>query len=371
MNKPESPVEVNVSDHGDQTYISISHRSGKPSVAMLVRANSKFLLLSIKRQLIGPDLQLEIPRGFGELSAPQDDARRELAEETGLQALEITELGRLNADSGLIDNTTVIFLATVHDTQFTPSIDEGITAAHWYTLEELDQLISAGQITDSYTIAALKFYEIQENSRTGRSSGILDSPLKDFFLNDTMDNMRHTEAKQLQLAVGTIGAFALVISTVIENIEKVNTDAIFDLTAKNLGATIGLTIWSTAATTKLFRYRAWKEHYSKKVREMTGPHFVTSAPVIYAPIAQSDMTGKVNIKKRLFGDETLALICLLLNVLSAIFLSSVLVSETWTSSLHEIAQVAITASILGAFFYLLVRLHKSAYFQISEESFRN
>jgi ADP-ribose pyrophosphatase len=368
VNKPDSPVEVNVSDHGDQTYISIRHRSGKPSVAMLVRANSKFLLLSIKRQLIGPDLQLEIPRGFGELATPRDDARRELAEETGLQALEITELGRLNADSGLIDNTTVIFLTTVLDTQFTPSIDEGIIAAHWYTLEELDQLISSGQITDSYTIAALKFYGIQENSQTSTSSGILDSPLKDFFLNDTMDNMRHTEAKQLQLAVGTIGAFALVISTVIE---KGNTDAIFGLTAKNLGATIGLTIWSTAATTKLFRYRAWKEHYSKKVREMTGPYFVTSAPVIYAPLAQNDMTGKVNIKKRLFGDETLTLICVLLNVLSAIFLSSFLVRVTWESSLHEVAQVAITASVLGAFFYLLVRLHKSAYFQISEESFRN
>jgi hypothetical protein len=102
---------------------------------------------------------------------------------------------------------------------------------------------------------------------------------------------------------------------------------------------------------------------------MAGPHFVASAPVIYAPLAQNDKTGKVNIKKRLFGDETLASICLLLNVLSAIFLSSVLVRKTWDSSLPEIGQVAITASIIGAFCYLLVRLRKSAYFQISEETF--
>jgi len=366
VTESDSPVEVNVSKEGDQTYVSIRHRSGKPSVAMLVRANSKFLLLSIKRQLVGPELQLEIPRGFGEMPTPEQDARRELVEETGLQVLEITELGRLNADSGLIENTTVVFLATVRDTQLKPRIDEGITDGHWYTLEELNQLITSGRITDSYTIAALKFYEVQENLQSNTQSGFIDSPLKDFFLNDTMDNMRHTEAKQLQLAVGTIGAFALVISTVIE---KSDTNAIFTLSAKNLGATIGLTIWSTAATTKLFRYRAWKEHYSKKIREMTGPHFVSSAPVIYAPLSQNDKNGKVNIKKRLFGDETLALICLLLNVLSAIFLSSVLIRKTWEASLPEIAQVAITASIIGAFCYLLVRLRKSAYFQISEETF--
>ena len=363
MNEFEIPVEVNVSEQDERKYISIRHRSGKPSVAILVRRDSKFLLLSIKRHLVGQDLQLEIPRGFGELSSPESDARRELLEETGLEAAEVFELGRLHADSGLIENTTVIFLASVLSTEFKPSTVEGIASENWCSRQELQDLISSGRITDGYTLAALTFYEIYENSQVEKPSEFIDSPLKDFFLSDTTDNMRHTEAKQLQLAVGTIGAFAVVISTVIE---KTNADAILNLSPKNLGATIGLTIWSTAATTKLFRYRAWKEHYSKKLREMTGQYFVKAAPAIYAPLSQNEQNGKVNIKRRLLGDETLALICLLLNLLSAIFLSSVLLKKTWNSSMPDTAQIGLTTAIVVAFIYLLHRLRKSAYFQIVE-----
>lgn len=364
MNKHDPPIEIVTQSHEGRDHLAIRHKSNKPSVAILVEKDSKFLLLNITRHLLGPEPHLEIPRGFGELATPIEDAHRELFEETNLSVQSLIQIGNMNADSGVIANTTIFFWATAIEDNFRPNQVEGISGRQWLTHQEISSLISTGEITDGYTIAAIKFYELFQNSRNKTSDTELTVPLRDFFLNDTMENMRATESKQLQLAIGTVGAFAIVISTFIE---KANSAEILDLSPKNLGATIGLTVWSTAATTKLFRYRAWKEYYGMKIRELTGPHYTNSVPIIYSPIKDSGRTAKVQIKKRLFGDESLVSICLLLNLLSAFFLSIVLWQETFESNLPSPLKTIISLAIIGSLSFLIFRLKKSAFFQISEE----
>lgn len=367
-----SPVEIVTTSIDGREYISLKHRSNKPSVAILVTNDSKFLLLKIHRRLLGDEARLEIPRGFGELNSPIEDARRELEEETNLQAAHLEEIGRINADSGLIATPTVIFLATIKDSTFTPNAAEGIVDHIWCTKEEIDFLIRSGSLTDGFTIAAMKFHDSTEKkSETAKN---LDVAVRNFFLSDTMDNMRHTEGKQLQLVIATIGAFVVVASGVLSTLSDpsntlspASSDHFLQPTGPDLAAAIGLAIWSTAAVSKLFRYRAWKEHYALKIREMTGSFHNSSVPVIYAPLQENEKNRTVNMKRRLLGDETLSAICLLLNFASALFVSLVLWIRNENADYDQAWKIAGAATIICALALFVWISKKTMQFEVTSQ----
>jgi ADP-ribose pyrophosphatase len=101
---------------------------------------------------------LELPRGFGEpqLSSP-DNARKELLEETGLDATSLELLGTVEPDSGLFRNPAQIFLAEVNSHVIISSSErtEAVRDIVRLNLDELSHAVVHGSIKDSYSLAAL------------------------------------------------------------------------------------------------------------------------------------------------------------------------------------------------------------------------
>jgi 8-oxo-dGTP pyrophosphatase MutT (NUDIX family) len=82
-------------------------------------------------------------------------ARRELIEETGLTAENITKLGNIFADTGISDGRGTVHLATGVK-KVTDKLDpvDGITTVKKLPLHEVGEMIRAGKINCPHTISA-------------------------------------------------------------------------------------------------------------------------------------------------------------------------------------------------------------------------
>ena len=96
--------------------------------------------------------------------SPREAAERELREETGLRAGELTEIGFMYALNGIADAPEHVFLATglepVPGADATDRHEEGIDEVSWVPFPEVLGMIRDRQITDGETIAALMFAAI-------------------------------------------------------------------------------------------------------------------------------------------------------------------------------------------------------------------
>jgi 8-oxo-dGTP pyrophosphatase MutT (NUDIX family) len=99
----------------------------------------------------------EIPEGGGDPRIPAvESAQRELLEETGLVAKEWTELLRMHLSNSVTDELAVIFVASGLE-QKTPIPEETEKLViKKMPFEEVYQLVKAGQITDSMSVAAIQ-----------------------------------------------------------------------------------------------------------------------------------------------------------------------------------------------------------------------
>jgi ADP-ribose pyrophosphatase len=137
----------------------------KGAVAILpVRENGKIVLV---RQYRKPaeEVLLEIPAGG--LNAGEDPAacaERELMEECGLRAGRMTKLFACLLAPGYSTELIHIFLAEdLEDKTAQPEEDENLEIVE-YSLDELLQLLDAGQIRDAKTIAAVLAYYRRQQS---------------------------------------------------------------------------------------------------------------------------------------------------------------------------------------------------------------
>jgi ADP-ribose pyrophosphatase len=97
---------------------------------------------------------LEIPRGFGEPGVrAADQARQELLEETGADAVNLIDLGPFHANTGMASDLTQLFVAEIRELG-KPQVAEGIVGFKICPARQAARLIKDGQITDSFTIAA-------------------------------------------------------------------------------------------------------------------------------------------------------------------------------------------------------------------------
>jgi ADP-ribose pyrophosphatase len=96
---------------------------------------------------------LELPRGAGESDSPEDDARRELAEEVGADATTLVPLGELHPDTGISASSVAMFYAEI-DRIGRPDTGEAIDSIRLVPPDELRDMIRAGAITDGFTLAA-------------------------------------------------------------------------------------------------------------------------------------------------------------------------------------------------------------------------
>ena len=96
----------------------------------------------------------EIPRGAIEPGQSQEDAvRQELLEEMGASAKHLERTGFAHGLSNLSYNGAHLHFAELSSIG-EPQLDEGIVAIDQVTVPEFEDLVTSGEITDSFTIAA-------------------------------------------------------------------------------------------------------------------------------------------------------------------------------------------------------------------------
>jgi 8-oxo-dGTP pyrophosphatase MutT (NUDIX family) len=98
----------------------------------------------------------EIPEG----GVPPDETplqgiQRELREETGLEATDWREIGRLDLSNSVTDEEAVLFVATgLRHGEATPEPTESI-AIRWVPFDEAVAMVRDGTITDAMSVAAI------------------------------------------------------------------------------------------------------------------------------------------------------------------------------------------------------------------------
>lgn len=99
-------------------------------------------------------LSWELPQGGVEGATPEEVARTELAEETGLRAGALRHLGRLDNAVGMSSQGFHVWVATdLVAGEAAPEAEEVGMTTRRVTADELDAMIVAGELTDGSSIA--------------------------------------------------------------------------------------------------------------------------------------------------------------------------------------------------------------------------
>jgi 8-oxo-dGTP pyrophosphatase MutT (NUDIX family) len=130
----------------------------KPAYALVVAQDGdRFHLVEQFRYPLG-ERRWEFPQGTApglERLEPRDLAARELREETGLRAADMTLLGQLDVAPGMSSQRGWVFLATgITEGEHDREHEEQDMRSDWFGRGEVERMIRDGEITDSKTIAA-------------------------------------------------------------------------------------------------------------------------------------------------------------------------------------------------------------------------
>lgn len=143
-----------------QEYAYRDHQGG--SVILPKLKNGKFLLLRNFRYLL-KDISIEVPRGAIENNENfEETARHELEQETGYQAGKIIKLGNSHTNNSTTNEYATYYLAkdlTKGILQLDETEKDEIKGFIELSSEEITKMILSGEITDSFTIIAMKFFD--------------------------------------------------------------------------------------------------------------------------------------------------------------------------------------------------------------------
>jgi 8-oxo-dGDP phosphatase len=138
----------------------------KPDYALIIPVDGEALhLVEQFRYPLGLR-RWEFPQGTApglvEMDA-RELAARELREETGLIAGELTELGRLDVAAGMSSQRGRVFLATeLTEGPHERELEEQDMRTAWFKRTEFEQLIARGEITDAQSLAAYALLLLHE-----------------------------------------------------------------------------------------------------------------------------------------------------------------------------------------------------------------
>lgn len=145
--------DTELGDKGWHTFQVIRHPGGAGILPL--HGDGTVTLIRQSRPAVATSL-LEIPAGrldAGE--TPEECAKRELLEETGLEALNIHPLGFIHPSPGVFDEVVHLFAATGLTQHHPMPEDDELIEPVRIPLAEALQMARDGRISDAKTIAAL------------------------------------------------------------------------------------------------------------------------------------------------------------------------------------------------------------------------
>lgn len=148
-----------VTDHGDKVIFGVVHK--EPGASIIPWDGQHFILVGQYRYPVD-FFSWEFPAGhFEEHKDMASVAVSELEEEAGLVAGKIEKIGEFHIAPGHNTQTINFFLATDlrAGKQRLETAEKGMQIKR-VTHDELNQMIEKGEVKDSLTIAALKFFEL-------------------------------------------------------------------------------------------------------------------------------------------------------------------------------------------------------------------
>lgn len=138
------------------TYIRVLVNTAEediPGVVILPMIDEKILIMRHFRHATRT-WHLEVPRGFGARGVTSEaSARRELTEEIGTTPSGLLWLGRMHTNTGITSECVELFLARIQTCGF-PELIEAISELILVSIDEFEDLVVAGDITDAFTIVA-------------------------------------------------------------------------------------------------------------------------------------------------------------------------------------------------------------------------
>lgn len=123
--------------------------------------DDEVLLVTVDRHTVGESI--EVPAGGTDGEDPLAAAQRELLEETGYEASEWREIGRMTALNGICRAAEIVFLATglrQAESGAHSQAEEGITRLQAVPWSQAVRMVRNSEITDGETVAALFHAEV-------------------------------------------------------------------------------------------------------------------------------------------------------------------------------------------------------------------
>jgi ADP-ribose pyrophosphatase len=146
---------VEFPDGSSGRYNRIIEGTGDPGVAVLPISSSGIGLVLQYRYAVAQHVW-EIPRGYGDSADPAGEARRELLEETGLQPVELIDLGTIHPNSAVLATRIALYAARCEPGQAGPTIDgQEQLEFKWFAVEDAMRAVDTGEIADAITLSAL------------------------------------------------------------------------------------------------------------------------------------------------------------------------------------------------------------------------
>lgn len=143
-------------------YLRILNRKtldGGTNVVIMAMQDKKILLLKHFRHETR-NWHWEFPRGFGEPGlSPEQSVMDELKEETNLLPQKLIKIGKITD----VDGETIFYFAELENGEPSKPTGEAIQHIELIKLDELENWIFTGKITDWFTIMAFMMYKNQRH----------------------------------------------------------------------------------------------------------------------------------------------------------------------------------------------------------------